>query len=141
MKKFEYFEHPADVGIFAYGKDLAEILVNAATATTEQMVKTGDIGESVVKEISYESASEEKLLLDFLDEIIFFKDSESVLFSKFDIDVKEKDGKFVVKGKLFGEKIDMNKQELGTDVKAVTMHKFKIEKVKEGYKATFILDI
>ena len=53
MKKYEYFDHTADVGFFAYGKDVAELFENAALATTAQMVELKDVKQKIEKKISF----------------------------------------------------------------------------------------
>ncbi len=92
-------------------------------------------------EFEKESDDIEMLLFNFLSELILIKDSEQLLFSKFDVDIFPVDGRWKVKCTCFGEKIDPEKHELLVDVKAVTMHKFKIEEVKNGWRARVVLDI
>ena len=41
----------------------------------------------------------------------------------------------------YGEVIDRERHELLVDVKAVTMHHFKVEETAEGWTATVVLDI
>ncbi|HID60274.1 MAG TPA: archease, partial [Hadesarchaea archaeon] len=43
MKRFEWVEHPSDIGFRAYGKDLAEAFENAALALFEVMVDTSKV--------------------------------------------------------------------------------------------------
>jgi SHS2 domain-containing protein len=80
-------------------------------------------------------------LFNFLSELVFVKDSEQLLFSRFDIDIFPENNGWKVKCECFGEKIDPEKHELLVDVKAVTMHKFAIEETKNGWKARVVLDI
>ncbi len=40
-----------------------------------------------------------------------------------------------------GEKIDSGKHDLVVDVKAVTLHRFRVEKTQRGWEAVVILDI
>ena len=40
-----------------------------------------------------------------------------------------------------GEKLDPDRHEQRADVKAVTLHRFQVEKTNGGWKATTILDI
>ena len=141
MKKYEYFDHTADVGFFAYGKDAAELFKNAALATTAQMVEVTDVKPNIEKKISLKGNSLEGLLFDFLGELIYLKDADNLLFSRYDISIKKAGKDYKLTGALKGDKINKETQELRNDVKAVTMHMFKIEKTKGGYKATIILDI
>ena len=72
-----------------------------------------------------------------LSEIIYIKDTESMVFNKVENLKLNKDLKLT----LIGDKIKPEEQELGNDVKAVTMHKFELKKTKTGFKATIIVDI
>ena len=138
--KFKFFEHTADIGVEAYGKDLNELFENAALATSEVMVNTKKIKGSIKKEITLENESMEDLLFDFLNEVIYYKDAEKLLFNRFKVDINQ-NGIYKLKAIIYGEKINTKKHELRDDVKAVTLYEFKIEKAKEGYKTDFILDI
>ncbi len=138
--KFKFFEHTADIGIEAYGKNLNELFENAALATSEVMVNTKQIKPSIKKEINLDNKNIDNLLVDFLDEIIYYKDAEELLFSKFEVIIK-KDSIYKLKAKIYGEKINREKHELRDDAKAVTLYKFKLEKIKSGFKVRFILDI
>ena len=138
--KFKFFEHTADIGIEAYGKNLNELFENAALATSEVMVNTKQIKPSIKKEINLDNKNIDNLLVDFLDEIIYYKDAEELLFSKFEVIIK-KDSIYKLKAKIYGEKINREKHELRDDAKAVTFYQFKLEKIKNGFKVRFILDI
>ena len=43
--------------------------------------------------------------------------------------------------KFMAKKLTHNKHELSADVKAITLHMFKVEKINNNWKANFILDI
>jgi len=43
MKRFEWVEHPSDIGFRAYGGGLAEAFENAALALFEVMVDTSKV--------------------------------------------------------------------------------------------------
>lgn len=132
----------ADVAFEARGKTLEELFSSAGLAVTNTMVKDlKSVGQNEEKEIVQESDDVEKLLFDFLQEIIFFKDVDLVLFSMYEIKIWEKNKKFFLKCIAKGEKLDMNKHDLLVDVKAVTMHRFEVVKEKSGWNATVVLDI
>ncbi len=127
----------ADVAFEAKGKTLEEMFVSAAEATTETMVKDlKTVKPKVKKKIMLKAESVEKLLYAFLEELIFLKDSELLIFSKFKIKVSETS----LSGEIFGEKLDMKKHEMLVDVKAVTMHMFEVRK-NGKWKARVVLDV
>jgi SHS2 domain-containing protein len=50
------------------------------------------------------------------------------------------DGRFSLTAAAWGETIDPSRHELLVDVKAVTLHRFRVEKASRGWEATVILD-
>ena len=140
--KYRYLEHTADVLFEAYGKDLPELFANAALATEEIMVELKTLKKSQDPvEINLIGKDAEELLFNFLEELIFLKDTKQYLFKEFNIKIKKIKKEYKLSAKCMGEKINPKKQELGRDVKAVTLHEFEVKKEKEGWKAKVLLDV
>ncbi len=133
----------ADVAFLAEGDTLEELLEAAAMATTNVMVRNMNAIESrVTRTIKVTSDSEEGLLYRFLDDIIFYKDAEQLIFGKFEIRITNVRNKQIeLTAQAHGEKLDRKKHDLVVDVKAVTYHEFRVERTKGGWKANVILDI
>lgn len=131
----------ADVAFIATGKNIEEMFESAGLAVTNTMVKDlKSVKSNVTKTIKVSGDDIPMLLFNFLQEIIFLKDAKLLLFSKFDIKIsKGKKMKLTVKAS--GEKLNMKKHELLVDVKAVSMHNYKVEKTKSGWSASVILDV
>ncbi len=132
----------ADVAFEANGKTLEELFESAALATTNVMVK--DMTKIELKKrrkITVSAKDVDKLLFNFLQEIVYVKDAELLIFGKYNVRIKERTGLYSLVCSAFGEKLDMNKHELVVDVKAVTYHMFEVKKEKEKWKARVILDI
>lgn len=137
--KFEFIDiTAADVAFKAYGKDLNELFTNAALAMFEVMINTEQIEPKVEREVEVNAEDLEGLLFEWLNELLFFYGAENLAFSKFEVEIDEKNLK--LKAKCWGEEITPEKHELRTEVKACTYHKLKIEK-NEVWKAQVILDI
>ncbi len=131
----------ADVAFEATGKTVEELFKSAALAVINTQVKDlKSVKQKISKEIKVESDSIEMLLFNFLQELIFLKDAELLLFSKFDIKITQ-DKKYKLKAKTYGEKLNMKKHELLVDVKAVSLHNFKVVKIKSRWEADVILDV
>ncbi len=130
----------ADVAFDAYGKTLNELFEAAAKATFDVMADTTTITPKITKEISLSGDTIENLLYDFLSEIIFLKDTNSLIFSEVSVEIKQ-NKKYLLTAVIKGDRINPEQQKLGNDVKAVTMHMFEIKKEKEGYRARVVLDI
>ncbi len=131
----------ADVAFEATGKDTVELFTDAGIAVLATMVlDVASVGTTVVREVNIEAESLEMLLFKFLDEIIFFKDAENLLFSSMTIRLST-DKKYSLSGQLEGEKIDPNKHELLVDVKAVTFHRFEVKFDQKQWSAKVVLDV
>ena len=125
MKKYEYFESTADIGLRAYGNDMNEAFENAGLAIFNIISDTSLIIPE--RKIEFEVASEDdvSLLYDFLEELLFYHETEFMLFSRFDVEIDEK---FHLKALIYGEEIDWNRHERKTEIKAITFHKMEVNK-------------
>ncbi len=137
---FKYIEGIAlaEAAFEAKGKDLKELFTSCADAFIDTSANPKTIKSSKKIDISVKADDIEKLLYEFLEELVFLKDSEEIVFNKVNISqINEKS----LKATAIGDKISPDKQELRADVKAITMHKFKVEKTKDGWKAMVVMDI
>ncbi|MBE6502075.1 MAG: archease [Methanobrevibacter thaueri] len=125
MKKFEYFEATADIGLKAYGKDMNEAFENAGLAIFNIISDTSNIDPS--NEIEFEVASEDdvSLLYDYLEELLFYHETEFMLFSEFQVEIDEN---FHLRARIKGEEINWDRHERKTEIKAITFHKMAVRK-------------
>ena len=138
---YKFFDHTADVMFEAEGKDLGELFEAAGLATEETQVGLKDVQRNVRKMVRMENGNLDMLLFEFLQELIFLKDAELLIFSGIKADVKESGGVYKLEAVLEGEKINQKKHDLRVDVKAVTLHRFEVKKTTSGWFARVILDI
>lgn len=141
--KFTFLEEiaTADVAFEAYGSSEAELFENAALAVEETMVKTSGVKPKVKKNIELEAAELDKLLFEFLSELVYLKDAEALLFSEFKVSIKKKDTKYSLAAEVAGERFDAARLELRNDIKAITLHMFKVEKTPKGWRCLIIVDV
>ena len=138
--KYIYIEHPSDVGFEAYGDTLEELFANAAIATYSFMTDVDEIEEEEEGEREIEIKSEDlySLMFDWLDEMIFMFEAESLVMKKFDIDVNSTD--FRITGTCRGGRFDPYKHESGIIIKAVTYNMMEIKR-NEIWHARVVLDV
>ena len=132
----------ADVAFEAWGDTVEAMFAAAAEATMNVMV--GDleaIAVRVRRSVRVESDALDLLLFNFLQELIFYKDAEQLLLRVEAIQLEKDRPPFSVVAELAGETLDMERHELVADVKAVTLHKFRVEETERGWEAFVILDI
>ncbi|MCF7916751.1 MAG: archease [Candidatus Omnitrophica bacterium] len=141
---FRYLEEisTSDVAFSAWGKTKQELFLAAAEATLFLMLDNPEaVKEKESIDINLENDNLEMLLFDYLQELIFYKDAKQLLLKSTKPKIKETDQGFLLKSKLKGERLDPQRHHLNADIKAVTLHQFKIEKNKDNWKATVVLDV
>ena len=131
----------ADIAFEARGKTLHELFEAAAQAVFETMADVSTIAPKKTKKISLSASSLDRLLYDFLSEIIFVKDTDSLVFCTANVNVKETSKGCSLTATLTGDTINPETQKLGNDVKAITMHMFTLAKNKDDYTARVVIDI
>lgn len=132
----------ADVAFEATGGSVEELFRSAAEAVTCAMVERLDAIEGK-EEVCFTLAESdlEMLLFDFLQEFIYFKDARRLLLVVEALEIDLKSTPLTLSARTRGEKLDPERHPLLTDVKAVTMHRFRLEQTGGGWKATVVLDI
>jgi SHS2 domain-containing protein len=141
MKKFEWVEHPSDIGFRAYGKDLAEAFENAALALFEVMVDTGKVDPHDEIEIELGAEDEGALLYDWLDRLLYFHDTRNLVMSKFDVAVSKTNIGLKLKARVKGEPFDPVKHTERTAVKAMTYHMIEIKHEKDHCSVQAVVDV
>ena len=144
MKSYRYRDDiaTADAVYEASGTSPEELFIAAVDAAVNVMVENlEDITPSRQFSIHCESENLEMLLYSLLEEIIYFKDAETLLLRVSKITIKSLDSGFSLDAGVYGEKINSEKHSLNVDVKAVTLYNFRVEETAEGWKATVVLDI
>ena len=130
----------ADAAFEVKGRTLEELFRDAALATFEVMADTGTVNPEVARKIELRSEDLGDLFFDWLSELVYLKDAESLIFSRFDVSIKKNDA-YELKATASGEAINQERHSLRSDVKAVTYHMFEVKKTGENWTARVVLDI
>ena len=139
MKRtFEIIDHTADVGIIAYGTDIEQLFCNAALALFSLITELESIQEKSHLNLRVSSDERDSLLVEWLNELIYFFDAKHMLFNRFDIESLTQNE---LKATCHGEDFDPMKHKIKRGVKAATYHMLRLDKNNDGYEAQIILDI
>ncbi len=136
MSFYKILEHPSDLKIKIFGKNLPELFGNLARAiASEQIGKSMYENQSngVWEEVEIESPDLFSLLVDFASEIIYHSDANQKVYT--DCDVKEI-SKNKIKARISGLPVDRK-----IDIKAATYHEGYVKKVSDGWEAVLLFDV
>jgi SHS2 domain-containing protein len=138
MKRFEVLDHTADIGLIVYGEDLKSLFENAGKAFFHLITDLKKVRLRTEKRIKIRKESLERLMVDWLTELLYLHEVENLLFKEFKVESVGEEGlKARVKGEAFQEGVHVIK----TGVKAVTYHQIEVRKEKEGWRAQIIFDL
>jgi SHS2 domain-containing protein len=141
---FEYLDDVAtsDVAFQAWGETVEELFVAAADAVMNVMVADLEtIAPQQLRVITVAADDHEMLLFELLQELIFYKDAEQLLLRVNGVSISVAAQGLTLRADAAGEMLDPGRHDLGVDVKAVTMHRYKVEQNDRGWQAMVILDI
>ncbi len=134
----------ADIAFEAEAPTLEGLFIETAKALSECMVDLKSISDSMKSEITLSAPALDRLLFDWLAELIYLKDTENAFFKDFEVRITTRDSPtkhYELKATARGELINHEKHIIRTDVKAVTMHQFKLEEKPGKFTARIVLDI
>jgi len=134
MKRYRLIEHTADIGLIAYGRTLAEAFGNAAYGMFSIIAELKTVREVEPRRIELEGNDLEGLLFDWLNTLLYFFDTDTLLFKRFDI--SELTGN-QLKAICYGEKYDPSRHRLKIGVKSATYYMLKVDREKNRVQVIF----
>jgi SHS2 domain-containing protein len=131
----------ADVAFEAWGASVEELFVESAEATLSLMVADPQELRGENRSIELSSESIEMLLFDLLQEMVYYKDAEQLLLRITSVSIQPSADGFKLSAQADGQSLNEYRHGLGSDIKAVTLHRFSVEQLPQGWKSTVILDV
>jgi SHS2 domain-containing protein len=133
---FEEISHTADIKIRVRALTLESLFSETFNALMQVVYGTDRRG-GIIKEIQVESPDNESLLLDFLSEVLFVSEVESLVFFEARISVHGSH----LKAELSGEPFDPDRHSGGSEVKGISYSGLSITKDANGYMLDIIFDV
>ena len=137
-KNYEVWDHTADIGLIVYGEDLKALFENAGEAFFHLITDLKKVRRRIERRIHINGESLDRLMVDWLSELLYLHDVENLLFKGFKIELVGEEGlRAIVKGERFQEGVHVIK----TEVKAVTYHRIEVRKENGKWRAQIIFDL
>ncbi|MFQ6052449.1 MAG: archease [Candidatus Hydrothermarchaeota archaeon] len=138
MRKYEFINHTADLGIRVWGESIKELFKNAAYSMFDIIAELDKVITKDSLRVEIEGERMDELLADWLRDLLCKFNSEGYLLKEFNIKEISKKG---LKAKAKGEKLDLSRHSLKTEIKAVTYHQLEVNKTATGWEAQVIFDV
>ena len=137
MKRYEFFDHTADIGIHIFGRSMPELFENAGFALFDIITDIETVREREKRSFALQRDSLDELLVEWLGRLLFISATELFLFRRFH--VVQIDGESM-QAEAWGEPMQDALHIIKTEVKAVTYHKLKVYEEQGLWHATVVLD-
>lgn len=132
----------ADAAFEADGATLEQLFRSSVDAALGVMVKSPEsVAPGITRAFAAEEDSLDILLLQILQEVVYYKDAERLFLRCSSARIEQSGGRWKLSAQLAGEPIDGTRHELLADVKAVTLHLLAVERTAGGWSARAVLDI
>lgn len=138
MKRFEFIDHTADLGFVVYGEDLKRLFENAGEAFFSVITDLEKVKRIIERKIEIKGESLERLMVDWLNELLYLHEVENLLFSQFEVESVGQEG---LKARVKGEPLEEERHPIKTGVKAVTYHQIHVAQEEGVWRAQVILDL
>jgi len=138
LRKYHHIDHTADLGIKVFGRTLAELFENAAFGLFDNIANLEKVNPNSEFRVEVQATDREALLVNWLSELNYLFLTRKELFGSFHI--REIDDEYLT-ATVEGEKLDLDRHEIYTEVKAVTYHKLYVKESALGWEAQVIFDL
>ena len=136
-------DHPADLLLEIWGKDLPALFENALFALYDQLAELEGFEAERKETIAVKAPTPEEALRSLLSEALYRFAAEGFVAARAKIGVETTPaGAIEVTAELHGETVDRQRHTLLTEVKAVTYHRLSVEAQPDGgWQATVLFDV
>jgi SHS2 domain-containing protein len=135
---FELLEHPSDIGVLGRGRTREEALIAASHGVVSILVDPAAFRSVEERYFKATGPDEAAQIVNWLNEILFFFDTESMAFVEFEIESWTA-GR--ITGRARGERFNAERHEFRTAVKAATYHQFQSHQTQDGWEVRVFLDV
>ncbi len=136
--EFELLEHTSDIGVLGRGATRNEALIAASRGLVSIFANAADFKPLEERFFKATGSDEAAQIVNWLNEILFFFDTEGMVFLEFEI---ESWAPNEIVGRAKGERLDIDRHEFRTAVKAATYHQFESRQTPQGWEIRVFVDV
>ena len=136
--EFELLEHTSDIGVLGRGNTREEALIAVSKGLVTILVDPAPFQPAQERYFKAPGSDEAAQVVNWLNEILFFFDTEGMVFVEFSIDSWTSSE---ITGRARGERFDVERHEFRTAVKAATYHQFESRQTATGWEFRVFVDV
>ncbi|MBM3296326.1 MAG: archease [Candidatus Aminicenantes bacterium] len=141
LERYRFLDHTADAKFEAFGATLEEAFGNAALAVASVMWDWSRVGRRTRIPVEVSGPDRERLLLDFLEEVLYLLDTRGFLLAGVEnVGIREDGGSWRLSADFLGD-ADPDRYEITGEVKAVTLNEMRVATGPGGASVRVVIDL
>jgi tRNA nucleotidyltransferase (CCA-adding enzyme) len=138
QKRWEHFDHGADIGVRGIGANHVEAFEQAAIALTAVITEPDRVAAVVPVPIECAAPNDELLLCDWLNALVYEMATRRMLFSRFDVEIADTR----LRATAWGEAVDPARHAPAVEVKGATFTALRVAQEADGcWLAQCVVDV
>jgi SHS2 domain-containing protein len=137
---YEFFPHTADVGAVVRGATLPRLFENAALALFDLLGERRRVRPRRRLRVAVAGSSLEDLLVRWLSELLFLRESKGWLFSACAVERVDR-ARFTARALVRGEPFDPARHRALREVKAITYHGLRVVRGRAAWRTRIVFDV
>lgn len=132
------FSHGSDIGVRGVGGTLREAFEQTGLALTGMVTDVQSVQDLQKVSVTCTAPDNELLLMDWLNAVIYEMSSKNMLFSRFEVNLKNLE----LEASLWGEPVDIKRHSPAVEPKAATFTELKVTQLPTGlWIAQCVIDV
>ncbi len=136
-----FFDHTGDVGVRLDGGSLDELFREAALAFTGTVTDRTAVAAETSQRVVLASGGLEDLLVDWLDELVYWFEVQNLLVGDAGVRVHETSSGWSLEGEIRGETFDPRRHPIKVLIKGITYHQLAIRRNGDRWVTSVVFDI
>jgi SHS2 domain-containing protein len=138
LRRWEHFEHMADIGVRGIGPSREVAFEEAALAMSAVITDPALVRADILVEVEVEAKEIEMLFVDWLNALVYEMSAHRLIFSRFEVRIS--DGH--LRGRAWGEAADPARHHPAVEIKGATLTELKVFRAAEGlWTAQCVVDV
>ena len=141
-KRFEQFEHGADIGVRGFGATPAEAFEGAADALFTLLCDDlSRVRPEKAERIAVDAGTLDELLVAFLNELISLSDARHLVFGRVSVGIDETGGRFRLAAVAEGEAFDPSRHDFTVVPKGASFTALRVAREDGAWFAQCVVDV
>lgn len=133
--------HTADTGLELWADSLPLLFVEALRGFTDTLLELSRVGPGQRRRISVKAPELDRLLVQWLEELLYEFEVNAMVFSGADVDISEYEGGCELRAIAWGESYNAARHGLKVPVKGVTYHGLSLREDRDSWRGRIVFDI